>query len=149
MTLTDKLRGAVRRCCAAELDQVLGMELANPNSDLQMVLQHAPAAGLENLQQAIMRGNVIRNSYCDSLGRGCLMHWLWGATDNESLWAAFDDDARLAEASRTVRCYDRQTLSLAQVQQAVSAELARRSEALVVLNQQPVAAEASRLAIPA
>jgi hypothetical protein len=138
MMLKDKLRGAVRRCSAAELDEVLGMDYANAVCDLEATLHHTPTSGLERLQQAILHGNVVRNSYRDSLGRGCLMHWLWGATNNETLWAAFSDDARLAEVSRTVRFFDRQSLSLAQVQRAVNAELARRSEVLVLPNQPPV-----------
>jgi hypothetical protein len=147
--LKERLRMAVRRCSSTELDQILGTDAANAKADLESTLRHSSTSGLLQLRQAILAGSVIRNSYCDSAGRGCLMHWLVGAIDNETLWANFEDDVRLAEASRTVRLFDRQTISLAQVQRAVNVELARR-DPKVTLHSEPMAAQlGSHLVTPA
>ncbi|HKB42274.1 MAG TPA: hypothetical protein VKD72_37955 [Gemmataceae bacterium] len=111
-------------------DDQLGMTHADAREDLALVLEALPLPALVRTKEAAENGRFIRGAYRDAAGRGCVMHFLTGATSKTELLSYdFGSEQALWAARRIVRWFDYGTLSFEMVSEMLGEHIASRRAA--------------------
>ena len=108
----------------------LDMTQGTAESDLQEMLDYFPLEDLGRLGEAIAADRLIKRSYTDDEGRGCLMYFLANVTSKQQILEydfGFGGEELWLAARRLIRHWDLGHLPLRDLRAAVLRAISQRT----------------------